>query len=413
MYHQKQPLIQDIRRSPGQNWFSQNLTDPGGIFKFTADAADKQLINFDRNESIQMMTHVAVEDTLQMTPDIQKLPAPLTPEPSSAGSPQAQPTQTFTMPDVQTGSVSRTTFDRIMLQHFGVSRVFNGTRSDQESYLRSASGNPGLSFNPTSWTDWNPGSDSEIYAHIINAFRSFAVTFGGIPPVNEIGFFNEKYSYSHSSSGVVRERGTAAAFGGGKLLIYPLMTMSAKTLPSGRSENSPAHLTLPLRSQTVTRIITHELGHGLVEIGLTPTGTTSSGGAAPVPQLMNDYRRTAGWTTGSNPQLYDIGVSAVQTAIAAGRVPDARYQINQTNWNQPNWIEQPVTGYMTTHPSEDFPEAIMTYVTQPSLLQSRSPGRFRFIRQRAHQLGPLLRQIVPAPPAPGDYPVITRDYAIV
>jgi hypothetical protein len=60
---------------------------------------------------------------------------------------------------------------------------------------------------------------------------------------------------------------------------------------------------------------------------------------------------------------------------------------------------------MTSHPSEDFPEAIMAYMNQPDLLRVRSPRRFQFILERALQLGPLLRQIRPEQPPKGDFPV--------
>lgn len=318
---------------------------------------------------------------------------------------ESRQSEQFSLPPVQTGPLDRSEFDQIMQEHFGVGRVFNGTQSDQENYLRAASGNPNLSFNPPNWQDWNPGSNSALYAHIVNALREFVEVFGGMPAVQEIGFFNSRYAYDHGSNRVVAEPGAAAAFGGGTLLIYRLIATSAKALPTGRSTSAAAPLPLPRREQTVSRIITHELAHGLVEIGLTPTSTGSAAGSAPDPQLLNDYKAAVGWTAGANPRLFDIGVPAVGQAITQGREPDNAYEITQNNWNDPRWIEQPISGYMTTHPSEDFPEAVMTYVTQPDLLRTRSPHRFQFILERSDRLRPLLRQIGPTPPPKGDFPM--------
>lgn len=300
------------------------------------------------------------------------------------------------LPPVQSGSLSRSEFDGLMQQHFGVGRVFNGSRTDQENELRQTPGNSSLAFNPPDWQDWNPGSDSTLYAQIANAFRQYAETFGGIPPVQEIGFFNVRYAYDHTSARVVTERNVPAVFGGGTLLIYRYITTSAKALPTGRSTSGKAPLPLPLREDTVSRIITHELAHGLVEVALTPASTGGAAGQAPDPQLLTDYKTAVGWTAGAAPRLFDIGAPAVQQAIAAGTVPDSTYEITQANWNEPRWIEQPISSYMTTHPAEDFPEAVMAYVVQPDLLRTRSPRRFQFIATRANRLGPLLRQIGPA-----------------
>lgn len=138
----------------------------------------------------------------------------------------------------------------------------------------------------------------------------------------------------------------------------------------------------------------------------------SSASPAPDPQFMDDFKRAVGWSAGSSTRLYDMGVAAVSTAIAAGSMPDARYQITRANWNQQTWVEQPISAYMTTHPSEDLPETVMTYINDPALLQARSPRRFQFIQQRALQLGPRLRQIASAPPQAGDFPMSPGDQAI-
>jgi hypothetical protein len=343
---------------------------------------------------------------------IQRLPSSSTPTDPSLGSPQAQPTQSFNYPPVQTGSISRSTFDSIMSGNFGVNRVFNGTRTDQENYLRSSSGDSTISFNPPGYTEWNPGAASEVYAHIVNAFRSFAEIFGGIPPVNEIGFFILRYAYNRSSASVVMEGNVPAAYGANTLLIYsPIITLR-KELPTERSTTGPAATPTPTREQSISRIITHELGHGLVEVGLTTTGSGSSAGAAPDAQLMNDYKRAVGWTSGSSTRLYDMGVPEVSEAIVAGRVPDARYQITTANWNQQGWVEQPISAYMTSHPSEDLPESVMAYINEPTLLQSRSPRRFQFMQQRALLLGPYFRQITDPLQQPGDFPIMPGNQAL-
>ena len=156
--------------------------------------------------------------------------------------------------------------------------------------------------------------------------------------------------------------------------------------PTRRNEGGPAPSRTPSPEQGFRTVVTHELGHGLVEAGLTPRN-----GGAPDPQLVADYRRIVGWTAGSTPQLYDAGVDTVRTALANGNTPPSRYRITRTNWDSPGWVEQPLSSYMTAHPSEDMPEAVAYYVDNPGLLRSRSPRRHRFIATRFTALRPYLR----------------------
>jgi hypothetical protein len=105
---------------------------------------------------------------------------------------------------------------------------------------------------------------------------------------------------------------------------------------------------------------------------------------------MSDYRRAAGWTSGGTPELFDVGVEAVRTALAAGTAPPAEFRITENNWNSTRWVEQPVTSYMTTHPSEDLPEALSFFVNRPDLLRERSPRRFAFLDARRATLAPFM-----------------------
>jgi hypothetical protein len=116
--------------------------------------------------------------------------------------------------------------------------------------------------------------------------------------------------------------------------------------------------------------------------------------------MMNSYMFEAGWTRTGRPALYDIGVPAVETALLLGSTPPAQYHIEEGRWNSPNWVEQPLSGYMVSAgPSEDFAEAVMAYVENPALLQSRSPHRYQFLdRHRNLWQSRLFR---PRPATPG------------
>lgn len=277
------------------------------------------------------------------------------------------------------------------MRRFGVRRIFTATLEQQRDRLNyfGAGRRPGDQLSPSSWTSWDPGGDSPVYDWIVAAFAAFARRLGGVPAVQELGFYAMAYELN-SAGTLVRRPNVAAEYGGGRMAVYRSAVTRATgfTLPTGRSTaGAPAPLRHLAREQGVIQAVTHELGHGLVETALTPR----AGARAPDPAFMNDYRRAAGWTAGSRPALYDAGVPEVQTALATGRTPPAAYRITQTNWNDLRWIEQPLTQYMTTHPSEDLPEATAAYVNTPDLLRQRSPRRFAFLELRKAALGPYLR----------------------
>ena len=286
----------------------------------------------------------------------------------------------------------RADFERQIMRRFDIRRIFNGTFEQQRDSLNylGAGRRPGDLLLRSAWMAWSPGPDSPVYDWIISAFSAFARRLGGVPAVQDIGFYATDYGLD-SSGVLVAKRNVAAAYGGGHMAIYQTAIRSATSfaLPAGRSASGAAsRLVTPTQEEGVRIAVTHELGHGLVETALTPR----SGGSSPDPNFMRDYFLAAGWTAGSSPALYDAGVTEVRAALTADTTPRARYRITRANWNDPRWIEQPVSQYMTTHPSEDLPEAVAVYVNSPDVLRQRSPRRFAFIESHKATLRPFLRR---------------------
>jgi len=288
--------------------------------------------------------------------------------------------------------MKRADFERQM-RRFGVNQIFTATFKQQVDRLNyfGAGQKPGNLLSPTTWTAWSPGADSSVYDWIIQAFAGFASRLGGVPAVQELGFFATEYEVDPSSGKLVPKPNVAASYGGGRMAVYETAVSQATSfvLPAGRSTTGAgASLTALTPEQGLKQAITHELGHGLVETAMTPR----KGGKAPDASFMKDYGLKVGWTAGRNPQLYDAGIAAVQQDLKAGKTPAAPYRISSSNWNDPGWKEQPVSEYMTTHPSEDLPEAVAVYVNSPNLLKVRSPNRFAFIEAHKSVLAPYLRR---------------------
>lgn len=302
-------------------------------------------------------------------------------------------------------TMSRAQFEDEMRRRFGVTRIATGTEAEQTSLSTPQGGAPAGGITLPNWQSWDPGPSSPAYRSIIDSFEDFEARVGGYPAVSEILFFKVHYVVNTAGVGVP-DPDTGASFGAGHLTVYETAVTSNRGLPTGRSTaaaNYPpiviglsapgqtrgAPIPLPTREQSIRRTFTHELGHGLAEAAMDVDPTT-----------FTQYHREIGWTAGPPAQLFDIGVPAVQTAIAAGTAPPAQYQITGQNWNSSQWIEQPLSSYMVSGgPSEDFAEAAMAYVEEPSLLAARSPRRFRFLDRNRQT---WLQKLVQRPPV-GDF----------
>lgn len=321
-------------------------------------------------------------------------------------------------------TMTRQQFEQTMQNAYGFTTIRDGSMADQ---VRSIGLSPQLTL--PSWNSWGPGQASIIYQYIIGAYAEFSRAFGGFPAAATLYFFDVAYD----STTLTTNHDLVAEFGNNELLIYRAITAPTKGLPIGRSiasgryRNSPpnpipyggskraAPIARPTLEQSVKRFIFHELGHGINNAGM-------QGSPALYPNLLQDYIKAVGrypLTTGD--ELYDIGVRAVQTAIAQNIVPPVQYKITGANWNDPNWIEQPVSEYMVdsqTGPAgDDFAEAVMTFVSNPALLRSRSPKRYNFLNTKRQLWQPGLSPpssasspAAPAAPATGTGATIAKYY---
>jgi hypothetical protein len=243
----------------------------------------------------------------------------------------------------------------------------------------------------------------------LRAFEDFAQTFGGVPNVRQVIFFQQRYELNDAHA-VQARPDVGASFGVGVLEIHQAVSRM-QSLPTARSDVSGTYppatgltyreegtvpgapLLIPTRAQSIERNIVHELGHGLAEA---VAGSIPALGLDPA--MMRSYAWEVGWTSSAllgltQPGLYDIGVPAVADAFRELRAPPVQYRITPERWNDPGWIEQPISRYMVSvSEGEDFAEAVRTFVEAPELLRQRSPHRYNFLEQhRAQWQSRLLR----------------------
>jgi len=338
---------------------------------------------------------------------------------SLLANPSVMPLQPqVTLPVVGKAPISRGDFNLIMTHKFGVKTIKTGTKKEQEKALTRHKLPPATL---PGWQAWDPGSSSMIYNYMVKAFETFGQSFGATPKVSKITFFKTAYNRD-PNTGIITPDGTAgASFGLTDLNIFEALTTLNHAIPFARSitgkyahapgivVTSPgstpgAPMAVPSRSESVIRMIAHELGHGVQSAAMSLPDPKS----APDTGMMDDYMSTIGWTK-SPQKLFDIGVPAVVQAISTGSTPPSQHEIKDSNWNHPKWVEQPMSRYSVTGgPGEDFAEAVMVYVTNPSLLKSRSPRRYGFIHNRRGAWYRNMRLYLKAFfSPPGDYPIRT------
>ncbi|PPL00685.1 hypothetical protein [Parapedobacter indicus] len=317
--------------------------------------------------------------------------------------PQRQPNPLFR--SIPEGEISRVEFDRYLMDYFGVQDIHTGTQDEQEMSL-TRHGRPAPSI--PNWQSWNPGTSSADYAHIIRAIEAVAATFGAIPTIRTVVFFKMDYEPNAAGIGVARPD-VGASFGGGKLTVFEAFSRS-RAFPNARSDVSGSYpsagvvlapaagetpgapLPYQSRERSLRENIVHELGHAMAEDAHRAD-----------PDVFTEYNRAIGWVGG---QLFDIGQQPVADAIRQGTSPPAQYHIRDLDWNNPQWIEQPMSRYAVAGgPGEDFAETIAAYIYANSVLQLRSPARYRFIMDHI-DIWKTQMQALPPPVLRGDFPVI-------
>ncbi len=270
------------------------------------------------------------------------------------------------------GAMSRAAFESVMKQRYRVKDIHTGTFQEQQFG----------DMKESDWHVWHPGSSSETYTWIVEAFQNFEKTFGGIPPVDKIVFFESEYSMA-SPGHAVKNPGVLSSYALGMLTIYKGVTTSNNVRLDTKQFIAPTAV------QSVHGNITHELGHGISEIALDQSGT---GPAGQDPQLYVDYRKAVGWTASGAAKLYDIQAPGVAQTLSSGSLPPSDLQITEDNWDLDKWKERPVTAYMAANPADDFSEAISAYVNHPDALKRLSPARYKFIDERKAKWGPAAKQ---------------------
>ena len=280
-------------------------------------------------------------------------------------------------------------FLAFMAATVGTTDVHVGTFAEQDA--REGPGIPAQS-----WRSGDPGRTSDFYGLIAEAIRDFSDTFGGAPDVRRVIFFARHYT-KDPTTGAVLTDDRAASFGAGELVIYTDVVLSKRMvlpMPGGGVDQ-------PTRAESVHRVVSHELGHGIGETFHDHVDST----------LFDRWEKEIGWV--GHKRLYDIDQPIVQRALAAGQEPPKERMvgiqpypllIEKGSWDSILFRERPMSAYSLDGPGEDFAESVMAFVEAPAVLKARSPRRFAFIQSVQSRIVPFLN-VLPRKAQPGDFPM--------
>jgi hypothetical protein len=217
------------------------------------------------------------------------------------------------------------------------------------------------------WATWAPAADHGVWDDLAKAFDDVGGIFGGVPKIERILFFQTAWEHDPAAAGgpaLKPHREEGAYVSGTTMGVNEHGTVEQMTLPTAttRSKTGTGGINVGLASRL--QVMTHELGHGLVQAFLASDPFTEA----------QRFEREVGWHQHS--ELYDVHGTGVREALNRGDAPDPAQRITGTNWFQPTWKEQPPSRYAVTGgPAEDMAETLMMFVRAKGTLGDRSPAR--------------------------------------
>lgn len=240
---------------------------------------------------------------------------------------------------------TRAQAEAVLQQRWGVGKITEGTQESQakeiammnSEALRAESTPPDVEkmLAEAGWQAWSPPDGSKVWGWLVNAFEDFSQTFGGVPPVQEIVFYETAYRFIPSARGgpkLVPKPVEHASFSGGQLNVNHAAETNApnRGLPAGRTKpKSDMHIPKASTEAGFRFTMVHELGHGLLEEKIKADMQQNK----PSDDFIKAYCRQVGWFDGL---LYDVGVEAVREALKKGERPHYMTRISG-RWGDGKW----------------------------------------------------------------------------
>jgi hypothetical protein len=229
-------------------------------------------------------------------------------------------------------------------------------QADAEQMLRAAG-----------WASWAPAPDHGMWDDLVRAFNDVGGAFGGTPKIERILFFQTAWRYDPAESGgptLAPHQEEGAYVSGTTMGVNEHGTRDQLSMPTATTRSREGRSGINVGLATRLQVMTHELGHGLVQAFLAENPFNEA----------QRFEREIGWH--QHRELYDVQGPGVRDALGRGDAPDPTQRITGTDWFMPKWKEQPPSRYAVTGgPAEDMAETLMMFVRARSTLGDRSPAR--------------------------------------
>ncbi len=260
-------------------------------------------------------------------------------------------------------------------QRWGVASISAATLAEQAAELirvgtvprASAPADVERMLTAAGWASWSPPAEHGLWDDLVKAFADVGGAFGGVPRIDRILFFQTAYKYDASKRGgpgLVPHKREGAYVSGSTMGVNEHGSKDSLNLPTATTRSKEGKNGINVSVASRVQVMTHEVGHGLVQAFLSEDPVAESA----------RFAKDVGWHQHS--ELYDVQGPGVRDALARGTAPDAAQRIGEQDWYLPKWKEQPPSRYAVTDgPAEDMAETLMMFVRAKSTLGARSPAR--------------------------------------
>ena len=218
------------------------------------------------------------------------------------------------------------------------------------------------------WASWSPPADHGLWDDLVKAFDDVGGAFGGVPKIDRILFFQTAYKYDTSrrgGPGLAPHKKEGAYVSGTTMGVNEHGSKDQLNLPTATTRSKEGKKGINVDVASRLQVMTHEVGHGLVQAFLSedPIGESAR------------FAKDVGWHQHS--ELYDVQGRGCARRSPAGP-PDPAQRIGEADWYLPKWKEQPPSRYAVTDgPAEDMAETLMMFVRSRSTLGARHPPGWR------------------------------------
>ena len=131
------------------------------------------------------------------------------------------------------------------------------------------------------WASWTPADDHGLWDDLVKAFDDVGGAFGGVPKIDRILFFQTAYKYDTAKRGrpgLVPHKKEGAYVSGTTMGVNEHGSKDQLNLPTATTRSKEGKKGINVGVASRVQVMTHEVGHGLVQAFLSedPIGESAA-----------------------------------------------------------------------------------------------------------------------------------------